>query len=44
MHSAWFGEFMGTMVLVLLGNGVCAGVTLRKSYAEKSGWIVVTTG
>jgi glycerol uptake facilitator protein len=44
MHSPWFGEFMGTMVLVLLGNGVCAGVTLRKSYAEKSGWIVVTTG
>jgi glycerol uptake facilitator protein len=44
MHSAWFGEFIGTMVLVLLGNGVCAGVTLRKSYAANSGWIVVTTG
>jgi glycerol uptake facilitator protein len=44
MHSAWFGEFMGTLVLVLLGNGVNAGVTLRKSYAADSGWIVVTTG
>ena len=44
MHSPWFGEFIGTMVLVLLGNGVCAGVTLRKSYAANSGWIVVTTG
>lgn len=44
MHSVWFGEFMGTLVLVLLGNGVCAGVTLRKSYAADSGWIVVTTG
>jgi glycerol uptake facilitator protein len=44
MHSPWFGEFMGTLVLVLLGNGVCAGVTLRKSYAADSGWIVVTTG
>jgi glycerol uptake facilitator len=44
MHSPWFGEFMGTLVLVLLGNGVCAGVTLRKSYAANSGWIVVTTG
>jgi len=44
MHSVWFGEFMGTMVLVLLGNGVCAGVTLRKSYAANSGWIVITTG
>ena len=44
MHSAWFGEFMGTLVLVLLGNGVCAGVTLRKSYAADAGWMVVSTG
>jgi glycerol uptake facilitator protein len=44
MHSLWFGEFMGTLVLVLLGNGVNAGVTLRKSYAADSGWIVITTG
>ncbi|MDE3150202.1 MAG: aquaporin family protein [Acidobacteriota bacterium] len=44
MHSVWFGEFMGTLVLVLLGNGVCAGVTLRKSYAADAGWMVVTTG
>jgi glycerol uptake facilitator protein len=44
MHSIWFGEFMGTLVLVLLGNGVNAGVTLRKSYAADAGWIVVTTG
>jgi glycerol uptake facilitator protein len=44
MHSIWFGEFMGTLVLVLLGDGVCAGVTLRKSYAADSGWMVITTG
>ena len=44
MHSVWIGEFMGTLVLVLLGNGVGAGVTLRKSYAADSGWIVITTG
>lgn len=44
MHSVWFGEFLGTLVLVLLGNGVCAGVTLRKSYAADAGWMVVTTG
>ena len=44
MHSVWFGEFMGTLVLVLLGNGVNAGVTLRKSYAADAGWMVVTTG
>ena len=44
MHSPWFGEFLGTLVLVLLGNGVNAGVTLRKSYAADSGWMVITTG
>src|SRR5215467_8340931 len=44
MHSVWFGEFIGTLVLVLLGNGVCANVTLRKSYAADAGWMVVTTG
>jgi glycerol uptake facilitator protein len=44
MHSVWFGEFMGTLVLILLGNGVNAGVSLRKSYAADSGWIVITTG
>ena len=44
MHSVWLGEMMGTLVLVLLGNGVCAGVTLRKSYAADAGWMVVTTG
>jgi glycerol uptake facilitator protein len=44
MHSVWIGEFMGTLVLVLMGTGVGAGVTLRKSYAADSGWIVITTG
>src|ERR1700683_2501435 len=44
MHSIWFGEVMGTLVLVLLGNGVNSGVTLRKSYAADSGWIVITAG
>jgi len=44
MHSPWFGEFLGTLVLVLLGNGVNAGVTLRKSYAADAGWMVIATG
>lgn len=44
MHSVWLGEFMGMLVLILLGGGVNAGVTLRKTYAAGSGWIVVTTG
>jgi glycerol uptake facilitator protein len=44
MHSVWLGEFMGTLVLVLLGTGVCANVTLRRSYAADAGWMVITTG
>jgi glycerol uptake facilitator protein len=44
MHSVWLGEFLGTLVLVLLGNGVNAGVTLRKSYAADAGWMVIGTG
>jgi glycerol uptake facilitator protein len=44
MHSPWFGEFIGMLVLVLLGNGVNAGVTLRKSYAADAGWAVIAVG
>jgi len=31
------------MTLILLGNGVVAGVSLKGSYAENGGWIVITT-
>ena len=44
MHTPWFGEFMGTLVLILLGDGVVAAVLLKKSKAENSGWIVITAG
>jgi glycerol uptake facilitator protein len=44
MHSIWLGEFMGTLILMLLGGGVNAGVTLRKSYAADSGWMVIAAG
>jgi glycerol uptake facilitator len=44
MHSAWLGEYMGTFILILLGSGVNASVSLRKTYAENAGWMVVTTG
>src|SRR5271154_6521219 len=44
MKSPFLGEFMGTMVLVLLGNGVVAGVVLKRSKAEASGWMVITAG
>ena len=35
---------MGTLVLILLGDGVVAGVLLKRSKAEGSGWLVITTG
>jgi glycerol uptake facilitator protein len=44
MTSPFLGEFLGTMVLVLLGNGVVAGVVLKRSKAEGSGWMVITAG
>lgn len=42
--SPFLGEFMGTLVLVLLGDGVVANVLLSKSKAENSGWIVIASG
>src|ERR1700731_2894006 len=44
MTSPILGEFLGTMIIVLLGNGVVAGVLLKRSKAEGSGWMVITTG
>jgi len=38
------GEFFGTMVLILLGDGVVAGALLENSKAKNSGWISITTG
>lgn len=38
------GEFLGTAVLILLGNGVVAGVLLRKSKSEGAGWMVIAAG
>ncbi len=36
--------FMGTMVLVLLGDGVVANVLLKRSKAKGTGWMVITSG
>src|SRR5213594_1969388 len=44
MNSAWLGAFLGTMILILLGDGVVAGVLLKRSKAEGGGWIVITAG
>ena len=44
MNSPFIGELLGTMVLIILGDGVVANVLLSKSKGENSGWIVITTG
>ncbi|HEX3685648.1 MAG TPA: MIP/aquaporin family protein [Bryobacteraceae bacterium] len=46
MHidAAVLGEFVGTMVLILLGNGVVGGVLLVRSKAENAGWLAITAG
>jgi glycerol uptake facilitator protein len=38
----FLGEVVGTAVLILLGDGVVAGVLLNKSKAQNSGWVVIT--
>lgn len=40
----YLGEFVGTLILILLGDGVVANVLLRNSKGEHSGWIVITLG
>lgn len=44
MMNELFGEFLGTLILILLGNGVVAGVVLPKTKSNSSGWIVITMG
>ncbi|GGE24478.1 MIP/aquaporin family protein [Streptococcus himalayensis] len=44
MMTEVFGEFLGTALLVLLGNGVVAGVVLSKTKNNNAGWIVITLG
>jgi glycerol uptake facilitator protein len=44
LDAAVVGEFVGTMVLILLGNGVVGGVLLSRSKAEGAGWMAITTG
>ena len=37
-------EFIGTLVLILLGDGVCCATCLNKSKAQGAGWVVITLG
>lgn len=43
MIEKFLAEVLGTGALILLGDGVVAGVLLAKSKAQNSGWIVITT-
>lgn len=36
-------EFLGTMVLILLGDGVVANVLLNDTKGQNAGWMVITT-
>ncbi|PRO64704.1 MIP/aquaporin family protein [Alkalicoccus urumqiensis] len=42
--SPFWGEVFGTMILIILGAGVVAGVVLKDSKASGGGWIVITAG
>ena len=44
MLEKLFFEWLGTSILLCLGNGVCANVTLKKTNAKDSDWIVVAMG
>ena len=39
-----FGEFMGMVVLVTFGCGVCANMALNKTCGHGGGWICITAG
>jgi glycerol uptake facilitator protein len=42
--SSYIAEFFGTMMLILLGNGVVAGVVLKRTKSENAGWLTIVTG
>jgi glycerol uptake facilitator protein len=42
--NGFLGEFLGTMILILLGDGVVAGVVLSRTKSQNAGWIVITAG
>ncbi|MES1159266.1 MAG: MIP/aquaporin family protein [Bacteroidota bacterium] len=42
--TPFFGEFIGTGMLIILGQGVVANVVLQKTKGNDSGWIVISFG
>lgn len=41
--TPFIAEILGTMIMILLGNGVVANVVLKYTKGNNSGWIVITT-
>lgn len=44
LMSPFLGEFIGTMLLIIMGDGVVANVVLNKTKGNNGGWIVITFG
>ena len=44
MNNPFIAELIGTMLLIIFGDGVVANVLLNKSKGQNSGWIVIATG
>lgn len=42
--TEYFAEFIGTMILIILGEGTVAGIVLKNSKSENAGWIVIVVG
>lgn len=42
--SPYLAEFLGTMLLIVMGNGVVAGVVLKGTKSENAGWLVIVLG
>ena len=42
--SPFIGEFIGTAILIIMGDGVVANVVLNKTKGQHGGWIVITFG
>jgi glycerol uptake facilitator protein len=42
--SPYVAEFIGTALLILMGNGVVANVLLRNTKGQGAGWLVITFG
>jgi glycerol uptake facilitator protein len=42
--SVYLAEFLGTMLLIVMGNGVVAGVVLKGTKSENAGWLTIVLG